>query len=47
MGHRLRSVCDDSEIISIGERAHEAFSECAVLVEARAGHFVECFLYGG
>jgi hypothetical protein len=31
MGGRIRSVCNDSEIISLGERAHEAFPECAVL----------------
>jgi hypothetical protein len=31
VGERIRSVCDDSEIISLAERAHEAFPECAVL----------------
>ncbi len=28
---RIRSLCNDAEIISLGERAHQAFPECAVL----------------
>jgi hypothetical protein len=31
MGGHIRSICNDAEIISLGERAHEAFSECAIL----------------
>jgi hypothetical protein len=31
MGDPLFSICNDSEIISLGERAHEAFPECGVL----------------
>ena len=31
MGGRIRSICNDAEIISLGERAHQAFPECAVL----------------
>ena len=31
MGGRIRSICNDAEIISLGERAHEAFPECPVL----------------
>ncbi len=31
MGGHIRSICNDAEIIALGERAHEAFSECAVL----------------
>src|SRR5262249_50003959 len=31
MGAPLFSICNDSEIISLGERAHEAFPECGVL----------------
>jgi len=31
MGDPSLSICNDSEIISLGERAHEAFPECGVL----------------
>jgi hypothetical protein len=31
MGGRVRSVCNDPEIIALGERAHRAFPECPVL----------------
>jgi hypothetical protein len=31
MGGRIRSICNDAEIIALGERAHEAFPECPVL----------------
>jgi hypothetical protein len=31
MGGRVREVCDDPEIIAIGERAHRAFPECPVI----------------
>jgi hypothetical protein len=30
-GGRIRSICNDPEIISLGERAHLAFPECPVL----------------
>jgi hypothetical protein len=31
VGGPVLSICNDSEIISLGERAHEAFPECAIL----------------
>ena len=31
MGGHVRSMCDDAETLSLAERAHEAFPECAVL----------------
>ena len=31
MGGRIRTICNDAEIIAFGERAHEAFPECPVL----------------
>jgi glutathione synthase/RimK-type ligase-like ATP-grasp enzyme len=31
MGGRVRSICDEPEVIAVGERAHEAFPECPVL----------------
>jgi hypothetical protein len=31
MGGHIRSICNDSEIISLGERAHQAFPECPVI----------------
>jgi hypothetical protein len=31
MGGRIRSICNDPEIISLGERAHQAFPECPVI----------------
>jgi hypothetical protein len=31
MGGRIRSICNDAEVIALGERAHEAFPECPVL----------------
>ena len=31
MGGRVRSICDQPEVIALGERAHEAFPECPVL----------------
>jgi hypothetical protein len=31
MGGRVRSICNDAEVIACGERAHEAFPECPVL----------------
>ena len=31
MGGRVRSICNDAEVIAFGERAHEAFPECPVL----------------
>ena len=31
MGGRIRSVCNDAEIIALGERVHQAFPECALL----------------
>jgi hypothetical protein len=30
-GGRIRSICNDPDIISLGERAHRAFPECPVL----------------
>ena len=30
-GGRIRSVANDADIIALGERAHEAFPECAIL----------------
>jgi hypothetical protein len=29
MGGRVRSICNDPEIIALGERVHQAFPECA------------------
>jgi len=31
MGGRIRSICNDAEIIALGERVHQAFPECSVL----------------
>ncbi len=31
MGGRIRAICNDPEIISLGERAHQAFPECPVI----------------
>jgi hypothetical protein len=31
MGGRIRSICNDPEIIALGERAHRAFPECPVI----------------
>jgi hypothetical protein len=31
MGGHIRSICNDPEIISLGERAHKAFPECPVI----------------
>ena len=31
MGGRVRSICDDTEIIALGEHAHQAFPECPLL----------------
>jgi glutathione synthase/RimK-type ligase-like ATP-grasp enzyme len=31
MGGRVRSICHDPEIVSLGERAHEAFPECPLI----------------
>src|ERR1700682_4269496 len=31
MGGRIRSICNDPEIISLGQRAHQAFPECPVI----------------
>lgn len=31
MGGRVRTICNDAEIIALGERAHEAFPDCPVL----------------
>ncbi len=31
MGGHVRSVCNDAEIIALGEHAHEAFPECPVI----------------
>jgi hypothetical protein len=31
MGGRVRTICNDPEIISLGERAHQAFPECPVI----------------
>jgi D-alanine-D-alanine ligase-like ATP-grasp enzyme len=31
MGGHIRSICNDPEIISLGERAHQAFPECPVI----------------
>jgi hypothetical protein len=31
MGGHVRALCNDPEIVALGERAHEAFSECPVL----------------
>jgi hypothetical protein len=31
LGGHVRAICNDPEIISLAERAHEAFPECAVL----------------
>jgi hypothetical protein len=31
MGGRVRAICNDPEIISLGERAHQAFLECPLI----------------
>lgn len=31
MGGHIRSICNDSEIVSLGQRAHRAFPECPVI----------------
>lgn len=31
MGGHIRSICNDPEIISLGEKAHQAFPECPVI----------------
>ena len=31
MGEHIRSICNDPEIISLGQRAHQAFPECPVI----------------
>ncbi len=31
MGGQVRSICNDAEIVALGERAHNAFPECPVL----------------
>jgi hypothetical protein len=31
MGGHIRSICNDSEIISLGQRSHQAFPECPVI----------------
>ncbi len=31
MGGRVRSICNDAEIIALGERAHAVFPECPLL----------------
>ena len=31
MGGHVRTICNDAEIIALGERTHEAFPECAIL----------------
>ena len=31
MGGRIRSLCNDPEIVSLGQRAHKAFPECPVI----------------
>jgi len=31
MGGRVRSICNDAEIIALGERVHRVFPECAIL----------------
>jgi hypothetical protein len=31
MGGRIRSICNDPEIISLGQRAHQAFPDCPVI----------------
>ena len=31
MGGRVRAICNDSDIIALGERVHEAFPECPVI----------------
>jgi hypothetical protein len=31
MGGHIRSICNDPEIISLGQRAHQAFPECPVI----------------
>jgi hypothetical protein len=31
MGGRIRAICNDAEIISLGERAHAGFPECPLL----------------
>jgi hypothetical protein len=31
MGGHIRSICDDPDVISLGEKAHQAFPECPVL----------------
>jgi hypothetical protein len=45
MGGRIRAICNDSEIISLGQRAHQAFPECPVIGvdiirEAKADDFM-------
>jgi hypothetical protein len=31
MGGRVRTICNDPEIVSLGQRAHQAFPECPVI----------------
>jgi hypothetical protein len=31
MGGHVRTICDDAEIIALGERTHDAFPECGIL----------------
>ena len=31
MGGHVRTICNDTDIIALGERTHEAFPECAIL----------------
>ena len=31
MGGHIRAICNDSEIISLGQNAHRAFPECPVI----------------
>jgi hypothetical protein len=31
MGSRVRAICNDAAVVSLGERTHQAFPECAVL----------------
>jgi len=31
MGGRVRAICNDSDVIALGERVHSAFSECPVI----------------
>jgi hypothetical protein len=45
MGGRVHAICNDTDIIALGERAHQAFPECPllgvdVIRERQSGHLL-------